>query len=138
MVIVDATAMHLDYLDRVNHADLGRIRAMFHKDYTYTGADGVEQRGPEAGVAQVQGFVTAFPGLTLTANHRHVVGDVSIIEATARGTHTAALGPIPATGKSIEIVVCDVIEVRDGKIYREREYYDEMSLMKQLGLMPSE
>jgi len=91
MVIVDATAVHLDYLDSVNKADLDRIRGMFHPEYTYTGADGVEKRGPEAGVAQVQGFVTAFPGLTLTANHRHVCGDVSIIEATARGTHTAAL-----------------------------------------------
>jgi steroid delta-isomerase-like uncharacterized protein len=138
MVIVDATAVHLDYLDSVNKADLDRIRGMFHPEYTYTGPDGVEKRGPEAGVAQVQGFVTAFPGLTLTANHRHVCGDVSIMEATARGTHTAALGPIPATGKSIEVVLCDVIELRDGKIYREREYYDELSIMKQLGLMPSE
>jgi ketosteroid isomerase-like protein len=56
----------------------------------------------------------------------------------ARGTHTGPLGPIPATGKSAEVVVCDIVEIRDGKIYREREYYDQLTMMQQLGVMPAE
>src|SRR6202035_3597291 len=103
-VVADAVAIHVDYLESVNQHDLGRIRGMYHQDYTYTGADGVEQQGPEAGVAQVRGFVEAFPDLRLTARHTHACGAVSIVEATARGTHQAPLGPIPATGKSIEVV----------------------------------
>jgi ketosteroid isomerase-like protein len=34
--------------------------------------------------------------------------------------------------------VCDVIEVRDGKVYREREYYDQMTMMQQLGVVPAQ
>jgi ketosteroid isomerase-like protein len=29
-----------------------------------------------------------------------------------------------------------VIDVRDGKIYREREYFDNLALLSQLGLSP--
>jgi len=32
--------------------------------------------------------------------------------------------------------VCDVIEVRDGKIYAERGYMDMMHMMQQLGVAP--
>src|SRR5919201_6289570 len=57
----DSTAIHLDYFECVNKRDLDRIRALFHDDYTYTGADGVEQRGLEAGLAQLQGFPRRVP-----------------------------------------------------------------------------
>jgi ketosteroid isomerase-like protein len=58
---------------------------------------------------------------------------VSITEFTARGTHKEDLPGIPATGRRVEVVACDVIEARDGKIYRRREYYDELSFREQLG-----
>jgi len=34
----------------------------------------------------------------------------------------------------VSIPVCHVIELRDGKIYREREYMDMMNMMTQLGV----
>ena len=34
------------------------------------------------------------------------------------------------------MVVCDIIETREGKIVREREYYDGASMLKQLGVLP--
>jgi limonene-1,2-epoxide hydrolase len=36
----------------------------------------------------------------------------------------------------MNIPVCNVLEVRDGKIYREREYMDMATMMVQLGVMP--
>ena len=135
--MADAAAIHLAYLEAVNDHDLTKVRELFHPDYTYLGADGVEQQGREAGVAQVAGFLTAFPDLRLDLDHRHACGEVSVLEATARGTHRADLGPIPATGKTIQLGLCDVVEVRDGKVYREREYFDQMTMMQQLGVAPS-
>jgi predicted ester cyclase len=41
------------------------------------------------------------------------------------------------TGKTMALPVCNVIEVRDGKIYREREYMDMMTMMTQLGAIPA-
>ena len=63
---------------------------------------------------------------------------MSTIEFTGRGTNTGELMGMPATNKGIDVIVCDVIEVRDGKVYREREYYDQLTMMQQLGVIPTE
>ena len=55
---------------------------------------------------------------------------------TIRGTHTGLLMDIPATGKAVEVPGCNVIEVRDGLIYREADYFDTGTLMQQLGVAP--
>lgn len=118
--------------------DLAAVRETYHPDYTYTGGDGVEQKGGDAGVAVCEAYFAAFPDLSLEFRHEYAVDEAtSIIEVTARGTHTGPLDDIPATGKSIEMIVCNVVEVRDGKIYREREYYDTLSLLTQLGVLPA-
>ncbi|TAK55018.1 MAG: hypothetical protein EPO22_14970 [Dehalococcoidia bacterium] len=51
-----------------------------------------------------------------------------------RGTHNGDLVGVAPTGKTVAIPVCDIYEIRDGKIYREREYIDFMTLMVQLGV----
>lgn len=51
-----------------------------------------------------------------------------------RGTHQGELDGIAATGRSIQLHGCNVIEVADGRIVREREYFDTMALMAQLGV----
>lgn len=114
--------------------DFVALRALYHPDYTYTGGDGVEQKGAEAGLEVAQGYTAAFPDLTFEFRHEFAVDDVtSVIEFTARGTHQGALDDIPATGRRVELVACNVVEVRDGQIHREREYFDTMSLLTQLG-----
>jgi steroid delta-isomerase-like uncharacterized protein len=135
--MADALAIAREMIDFVNKRELIRFREMLHDDYTYTGADGVTHTGPEAGVAQVETFVNAFPDLRLEITNEHACGDVAVIEFRGKGTHQAELEGIPPTGKTIDVVVCDVVGVRDGKCLFEREYYDQMSIMQQLGVMPS-
>ena len=33
--------------------------------------------------------------------------------------------------------VCNVIEIKDGKVYAEREYMDMAHMMQQIGAMPA-
>ena len=63
---------------------------------------------------------------------------MSFIEATATGTHQAELEGIPATGKFVTMTLANAITVKDGKVVGEREYYDQLSLMQQLGVIPAE
>jgi steroid delta-isomerase-like uncharacterized protein len=136
--MADAAALALEMLEKVNTRDLEGFRELLHPDYTYRGADGVEHQGPDVGVGVVETFTTAFPDLKLILVHQHTDGDVSVIEFNARGTHQAELEGIPATGKSIDVKVIDVITVRDGKVAGEREYYDQLTMMQQLGVIPTE
>ena len=134
--MADAATIHRDYFDTIKTRDFERMRSLFHADYTIMQGDGVELKGPEAGVKIAQTYTTAFPDLTFEIRHQYAPsGTVSILEFTARGTHKEALEDIPATSKQVEIVVCNVIEVKDGQVLREREYYDNLAIMRQLGVI---
>jgi steroid delta-isomerase-like uncharacterized protein len=136
--MADAASIALEMLDKVNTRDIEGFRELLHPEYTYTGADGVEHEGVDVGVGVVETFTTAFPDLKLTIKKQFTDGDVSVIEFQGTGSHQAELEGIPATGKKISVNVIDVVTVRDGKVLSEREYYDQLSMMQQLGVIPTE
>ena len=134
--MANAMALQLAMLDAVNCRDFNRLRNLYHPDYVYMSADGTEHKGADVGVAVAETYTRAFPDLTFEIRHRFAPSpDVSIIELTARGTHQAMLEGIPATGRAVEVAVCNVVEVQDGLIVREREYYDGLAIMRQLGVI---
>lgn len=124
------------YTEAWNSRDFDRMRDLMHPDYTYTGGDGQEQKGPDAGMAVARMFASAFPDGRISIVSMKEAEDTVFVEFIGRGTHNGELMGIAPTGKSITIPVCNVLEVRDGKIYREREYMDMATMMIQLGVMP--
>ena len=132
----DVASIAREYSDAWNRRDWARWRELFHPQYTYTGGDGQVQKGPEAGMAVGQMFATAFPDGKIDVQKITVTGDTAIVEFTGRGTHTGDLMGIAPTGRQISIPVCDILEIRDGKIIAEREYMDMLTMMQQLGVAP--
>lgn len=124
------------YIEAWNSRNFDRMRDLMHPDYSYTGGDGQEQRGAEAGLAVARMFAAGFPDGRISIVSIKEAGDTVFVEFIGRGTHEGDLMGIAPTGKSIQLPVCNVFEVRDGKIYREREYMDMATLMIQLGVMP--
>jgi steroid delta-isomerase-like uncharacterized protein len=84
-------------------------------------------------------WADAFPDGQITVDHVYSAGDCVVVEFTGRGTHTGtmetSMGSIPATGKSVTLHLCDVLEFSDGQVREQRSYVDTGSLMTQLGLM---
>ena len=117
-----------------NRRDFAAMRSMMHADYSYTGGDGQEQKGQDAGIAIAQMFATAFPDGRIDVLRVTESSDTAVVEFIGRGTHNGDLMGIAPTGRTVAVPVCDIYEVRDGKIYREREYIDFMTLMVQLGV----
>jgi steroid delta-isomerase-like uncharacterized protein len=133
--MTDVAELHRAIYETINARDLGRLREIYHADCVYVTGDGVEQRGVDAVLHAVTTFTGAFPDLTIDVRRQHLAGDdVSIVEYAFAGTHRGELEGIPATGRAIEVVACSVVEVRDGRIVEERDYYDTMTLMTQLGV----
>lgn len=95
--------------------------------------------GPEGSQKYNTMWADAFPDGRLTIDHIYSSGDCVVIEFTGRGTHTGtmqtSMGSIPATGRSVTLHLCDVLEFSDGKVKSQRSYLDTGSLMAQLGLM---
>ncbi|MFD0772993.1 ester cyclase [Streptomonospora algeriensis] len=133
-----AAAIQQDMFDAIMEHDYERLRALMHPDYTYTGPDGVE-RGADESVAVAEGYTSAFPDAALETMHNWTPNpEVSVLEFRVRGTHQGEFNGMQPTGRQIEVVCCNVVEVSDGKLYREREYLDGQSLMQQLGAVPEQ
>jgi steroid delta-isomerase-like uncharacterized protein len=98
--------------------------------------------GREGAIQYNQNWADGFPDGRITVDNMVAAGDSVVVEFTGRGTHTGTLrtsmGDIPATGKAVTLKLCDVIEFRDGKIVRQRSYFDSGSMMAQLGLLPEQ
>ncbi|MBL0937644.1 MAG: ester cyclase [Gemmatimonadaceae bacterium] len=56
------------------------------------------------------------------------------ISWTMHGTQTGALGPMPATGRRINVQGMTVYYFRDGRITGHRQVVDRVSVAQQLGL----
>lgn len=96
--------------------------------------------GREARIQLVQGIYAPFPDGVVKIQRSFGRGDWACVEVLFTGTHTEPMaGPdgteIPPTGKSIELPYCMVMKFKDGLVSELNEYYDQMSLMQQLGLM---
>ena len=95
-------------------------------------------RGPEGSRQFGEMWAGGFPDGAVTVDRVIASGDHVIVEYTGRGTHTGTLatsmGDIPATGRSMTLELCDVMEFKDGKVQSQRTYFDTGSMMAQLGL----
>ena len=86
-----------------------------------------------------QRFVTALPDIHLEVLHVLAEGDYVLIHWTASGTHAERLATvtgetIPPTRRRVRVSGALLTEVRDGKIVREWTYWDQLSLLAQLGI----
>ena len=57
------------------------------------------------------------------------------------GTHTGPLntpnGPIPPTGKSIDLHSLSILRFEDDRVASEHNYFDQLDMLTQLGLAPT-
>lgn len=94
--------------------------------------------GPEGVQRYNTMWADGFPDGRITVDHVYSAGDCVVVEFTGRGTHsgtlTTSMGSIPATGRSVTLQLCDVLEFSDGKVKDQRTYFDTGSMMAQLGI----
>ncbi|MGH7597597.1 MAG: ester cyclase [bacterium] len=97
-----------------------------------------KMEGPDKMIAAWQVWATAFPDFHATFENAYVGGGKVVLELTWHGKHTGPMqtagGEIPATGKSIEMRACQIIEIEGGKANSILHYFDMMTMMQQLGL----
>ena len=83
-------------------------------------------------------WADGFPDGAVEIDRVIASGDYVVVEFTGRGTHTGTLvtsmGEIPATGRSMTLQLCDVMEFKNGKVQSQKTYFDSFTMMAQLGL----
>ncbi|MGA9521509.1 MAG: ester cyclase [Myxococcaceae bacterium] len=87
-----------------------------------------------------EGWATAFPDGTFEVKNLVASGDTVVAEIHARGTHTGPLqgsdGTLHPTQRKLDVRLCEVFELKNGKIVRGRSYFDWAGMQEQMGLQP--
>jgi ketosteroid isomerase-like protein len=103
-------------------------------------APGASGQGPDAVVGWMRPFVAACPDIRHEVLTVAVEGDVVAAEVRVTGTQTAALvgpgGEIPPTGRPFEIRAADMWRMDGDRIAAYHIYFDQMSFLGQLGVLP--
>lgn len=80
---------------------------------------------------------SAFPDLSVKVERIIAEGDLVSLHWSAVGTNTVAVPGFPGEGKRVAVDGMSFFRFADGKIVEEWSTYDNLTIMKQLGLMPA-
>ena len=83
------------------------------------------------------GWVRASSDIRITDPHYLDAGQTMICNFTVVGTHDGPLGLFPATGRGFALPLCEMWHFDpSGRVVGGDLYYDQVSLLTQLGLLP--
>jgi steroid delta-isomerase-like uncharacterized protein len=134
--LIDAAkALFLAYNDK----NWTAVRAAITPDFVYDEvATGRKVQGADETIALWQGWATAFPDSRATFHHELASGNMVVLEHSWNGTHSGPLqtptGTIPATGKSINLRACAVVDIAGDRARLQRHYFDMATLLRQIGV----
>jgi steroid delta-isomerase-like uncharacterized protein len=94
-----------------------------------------EIKGIKDAKAYYAGFVTGFSNRKFTVKRMFADGENLVKHWQFTGTHTGVFMGIPATGRTVNIEGSTIAKIVDGKIVEEQDFMDNMSFLKQLGLI---
>ena len=120
-----------------NRRGLNRIPEFYASDFVGDYRPYALRQGHEGVRAMVEGAWTAFPDYHEEVHELIAEGDRVVVHLTISGTQHGQLGPLPATGKHAEFDEIVILQIRDGKVLRQRGVVDNLSALRQLGAAPS-
>lgn len=118
-----------------NRRDFDAVTQAMAENVTYHDrARDITFRGRTGFTEFMQGWVTAFSNAQASDPVYIDGGDTVVAQFIGQGVNDGPLGPLPATGKSATFHLCEIFRFNgDGQIVSGDIYYDQLSLMTQLG-----
>ena len=138
--ITDTSSLVREIYDAYNDRQFDRAADLVTDDFELTMVPtGQTFNGPDGMRQFLQTWATGFPESSVAITNVVAGESQAAIEYTGRGVHSGPLqtpaGEISATGKQVELQLCDVFSIRDGKLAGGRSYFDMATMMRQLGLL---
>jgi steroid delta-isomerase-like uncharacterized protein len=112
------------YVDAYNASDLDGMAALYSPDVVVVHHNrGWEKVGVEAAMAGKRAAGTSVPDKRLADRRRLIAtDDVAVIEHSWQGTAAQDLPGYAAKGEKIDLKLCTVFTIVDGKIARHDDY----------------
>jgi len=120
--------------------EAGRLETadeIFTSDARFHGPDwDPSARGPAVVKQDATNYRSAFRIDKLTRDLELGEGDMVTHHWTFTGTHVGDMGDIKPTGRQVTVSGIDVFRVRDNRITDFYQQFDQMAMMRQLGVIP--
>jgi steroid delta-isomerase-like uncharacterized protein len=139
---MEAATVANQFVEAFNDADWVRFTAACALDVVYEEKGSNRTiRGRDAVLEAAKGWRAAFPDIRGKITCSTAAGSTASLEITWAGTHNGPLelpsGKLPATGKAVEVEAVQVFVVEGGKVTRSRHYIDFLTMLTQVGVIPS-
>jgi len=126
-----------DYYIAWNSHDAEKITSFFTDDCVYEDlAGGLVNRGKKELGDYIKATFSWSPDVKFEMKSFFSSGNWIGSEWSMSGTHAGDFPGIPATGKRFSIRGASVTELRKGKISRNSDYWNMLSFLQQVGLLP--
>ena len=122
-----------------NRRDFAAMTGQYEESITWTDhSQGRTFRTPrEFRDEFLTGWITASSDIKVTGSRYIDAGQVIVCTFNVAGTHDGPFGPFPGTGKQFTLPLCELWHFNaSGRVVGGDLYYDQVSLLVQLGLMP--
>ncbi|WP_320724740.1 ester cyclase [Enterobacter cloacae] len=80
-------------------------------------------------------FRTAVPDLRCEVEQMIITGDRVVSHLHFRGSFTGTFGKLKGQGQKIDFIATGIYQIREGKIVANWHLEDNLTLMKQLGVL---
>jgi steroid delta-isomerase-like uncharacterized protein len=134
---VSARTVARKYFDVLNTGNYKALEQLIAPNYVYHGTGGFEAKGPNGARDVIDMFRKAFPDLHLAVDDLVDAGNKVAVRWTGTGTHNGPLMNIQPTGKKVSITGLIILRLSRGKVVEEWERFEELQMLKQLGVVPS-
>lgn len=79
-----------------------------------------------------------FPDMKYEILHTAGTGDMVFVHYRFTGTNSGPFMDMPATNKKIDYSGVDLLKIKDGQAIEHWDYADNITFMKQMGMMPEQ
>ena len=117
----------------LSHGRFDLAEQLYAKDFLNHGLH--SNASLEEDQTALKGWHAAFPDVVIVPEKLIAEDDFVTIYWIARGTNTGTGNGLPATGKKAEMAGITIWRIVDGKIKEEWSAFDQLSMMRQLGLL---
>ncbi len=127
-------------VEAFNAHDEERIRSLYADNVVFEAPGEIRLNGADAAVGYVTRWLRAFPDAQIRVVNEVADRDWVAYRLVFEGTHQEALlgpeGVIPPTYRRFSGEGTEFLRIQDGQIVEEYLCFDQVRLLKQLGVMP--
>ena len=124
-------------IDALNQGDQERFKSFLDPDAVWnSAATGEIENGPDDIARSLFSFRGTFPDLHEEVANAFASADHAALETVATGTYDGAVIPtIPGSGRHVNLQLCYIFRIHNGKIIKLTTYMDYRTLMVQLDMI---